>query len=282
MELSLADLAPVRHPQIRGDLRRWHQVELPGLGRRADLDVWLPPGALDSGERYPTVYLHDGGNAFVPERSFAGATWQVDATMTALAADGLQAVVVAVPCSPDRRGEEYSPYPHPEFGGGDGDTYVDLLAHELVPAVDAVLPTRPDPEDRIVLGSSLGAVVTAHLWHRHPDLAHGLGLFSPAFWWPGEPALRDLEEGLASGRLRGRVHLDVGGHEEPGDPEIEEAYLADAVRVLRALHASEVAVHAVFDSSAYHHEDAWARRLPAALTWLLRDHAAPRPPFVAP
>lgn len=279
MLLDLAVLAPVHDPDgvDHGDLRSWRDVELPGLDRSAEIYAWLPPGYDESDERYPVLYLHDGHNLFLRSRTFEGASWQVGEAMTGLAAQDIPAIVIGIPCHPELRGEEYTQYSHPEHGGGRAADYATFLVEHLKPAVDAALRTLPGPEHTVVAGSSLGAVVSAYLWLEHQDVFGGAGLFSPAFWWPGERALTDLEQALAAGTLGGRVHLDVGGHEQPDAPEIEQAYVRDAERLLGALREAQVPVRYVYDSSAYHFETAWADRFPAAAAWLLRH--APRPFF---
>ncbi|HHU08608.1 MAG TPA: alpha/beta hydrolase [Intrasporangiaceae bacterium] len=269
MRLSPDDLTPVDDPDVVGDLRSWDGVDLPGLARAADIAVWLPRGYDDSDERYPVIYMHDGGNAFLRSRSYGGATWEVGEAMSALAARGFPAIVVAVPCHPEQRGEEYSQYPHPSLGGGRAEDYATFLVNHLKPAVDDALRTRQDPGSAIVLGSSLGGVVSAYLWQTRPDVFGGAGLFSPAFWWPGEQALVDLEESMRLRRKGARVYVDVGGREEPGEPDIEAAYVRDAERVVRGLREAQIPVRYVFDSAAIHFETDWAARFPAAVEWLL-------------
>lgn len=273
----LGDPAAYDHDgDVVGDLRVWRDVELAGLGRSADVLVHLPPG-YDVAERtYPVVYMHDGQNLFDPRTSTGGVTWGVDRAMGHLAGRGIEAIVVAVPCSPTARGEEYTPYAHPVRGGGRADDYVRFLADHLKPAVDAVLRTRRGPEDTVVAGSSLGGVISVHAWLTRPDVFGGVGAFSPAFWWPGEPMLRDVEAALAS-PPPGRVHLDTGGREEPDEPDIERAYVDDAERLLGWLRRAGVPVHYVYDSVAPHFESAWAQRLPEALAWLLEGYAVQPP-----
>lgn len=271
MDLDPDDLTPLDDPEAVGDLRAWADIELPGLGRSAEIAVWLPPGYDDARDRFPVIYMHDGGNAFLRSRSFGGATWSVGETMSSLAAQGVTAIVVAIPCSPDRRGEEYSQYPHEQLGGGRAEDYAAFLVDHLKPAVDIALRTQSGPEATVTVGSSLGGVVSAYLWQSRPEVFGGSGLFSPAFWWPGERALAELEESMSLRRKGARVYVDVGGREEPGEPEIEEAYVRDAGRVVRALHEARIPVRFVYDSAASHFESDWAERFPAAVRWLLRD-----------
>jgi predicted alpha/beta superfamily hydrolase len=284
MMLAADGLLPVRHDGVHGDLRSWPDVALPGLDRAAEIYAWLPPGYDAGDDRYPVLYLHDGHTMFLPERSYAGATWQVDRAMTALAADGLPAIVVAVPCSPTHRGEEYTPYHLPGVGGGRADRYAAFLADHLKPAVDAVLRTRPEPQHTLTAGSSLGGVVSAYLWSTRPDTFGGAGIFSPAWWWPdtqqGERGLADVERAVLEGPPPGRVYLDVGGREHHLDEEIRQHYVVHAERLGRTLARAGVPLRYVFDSAGYHVETAWAERFPAAAAWLLRGYAVEPPPYV--
>lgn len=271
---------PTPYPElagVHGDLRVWRDVEAVGLGRRTDLLVHLPP-EHDSGERrFPVVYLHDGHNLFDPARANGGMTWAADRAMAALHTQGIDAILVGVPCSPTARGEEYTPYAHRTLGGGRADDYLAFLTTQVKPMVDAALHTLPGPEHTVIAGSSLGGVVSMHAWLSRPEVFGGAGVFSPAFWWPGEQLMLDAEAAVQAGPRPGRVYLDVGGHEHPGEPAIERAYVVDAERVLSALRRAHVPLRYVYDSVAHHHESAWAERLPSALAWLLSGYAVPPP-----
>jgi hypothetical protein len=262
-----------------GDLRCWRGVPLPGLDRRSDIYVWLPPRyRRDRRSRYPVVYLQDGANLFDSRVSFSGVTWSADHALLALHEQGLDVIAVGVPCSPDRRIEEYSPYHRPGVGGGHADAYVRFLTDHLKPRVDAELRTLPDREHTMIAGSSMGGVVSMHAWVRRPDVFGGVGAFSTAFWVPGERHLRDIEAAVTAPHPPTRFYLDVGGREEPDTPELQSAYLQDAERILAALRASGTPVRYVYDSAAYHSESAWAERLPSALAWLLSGYAVTPPP----
>ncbi len=259
-------------------------MALPGLGRRSDLYVWLPPGYGRGTQRYPVVYLQDGGNLFDPRTSFAGATWQADEALTWLHTKGIDAIAVGVPCSPDRRLEEYSPAfsdtllaQHPGLGAPAADVYVDFLTEHLKPWVDRGLRTRPEREHTLVAGSSAGAVVSMHAWLRRPDVFGGVGAFSSAFWVPGEAHLAELEQAVVAPHPPTRFSLDVGGRETPDDPILQAAYRRDTERVVAALQEAQVPVRYTYDSTAYHFETAWAQRLPATLEWLLSGYAVARP-----
>ena len=259
-------------------------MPLPGLERRSDIYVWLPPGYRRSRRRYPVIYLHDGGNLFDTRTSFAGATWEAGEALTWLHGKGLDAIAVGVPCSPDRRIEEYTPYlgtqvraRQPGLGEAAADAYVAFLTDHLKPWVDATLRTHPERQHTLIAGSSMGGVVSLHAWLRRPDVFGGVGAFSTAFWVPGEQHLREIELAVAAPGPPTRFYLDVGGHEVPDSPRRQASYRRDTERVVAALQGAGVPVRYTYDSAAYHFETAWAERLPSALAWLLQGYAVKEP-----
>ena len=62
-------------------------VEMPGLNRKRQLRLYLPPGYATSDKRYPVLYMHDGQNLFDAATAHAG-EWKVDETLDALAKEG--------------------------------------------------------------------------------------------------------------------------------------------------------------------------------------------------
>ena len=90
----------------------------PELGNERDLLVSLP-GGYATGERrcILSIYMHDGQNLFDPATSFSG-SWNVDIAMAEMSLEGLDAIVVGIPNMGRDRLAEYSPFHHPQLGGG--------------------------------------------------------------------------------------------------------------------------------------------------------------------
>ncbi|MEL6524863.1 MAG: alpha/beta hydrolase-fold protein, partial [Chloroflexota bacterium] len=106
-----------KYPQntVVGELRLLDEMYSPHLDNTRHLLVWLPSSYHDTQNNYPVIYMHDGDNLFDESKTYSG-EWQVDETLTQLASEGIEAIVVGIPNMGDERFSEYSPYPHSERG----------------------------------------------------------------------------------------------------------------------------------------------------------------------
>lgn len=158
------------------------------------VEVWLPDGYdATSDVRYPVLYVHDGQFMFHHGRTpFAGTDWlwDLDTTMARLIDDGeiRPVIVVAVWADLDakpNRGLEYMPRKpvtdevwermvakHPEIKGGKlvSDSYLKFLVEELKPFVDRTYRTQPDRANTLVMGSSMGGMISAYAMVEYPDV----------------------------------------------------------------------------------------------------------------
>jgi predicted alpha/beta superfamily hydrolase len=261
---------------IVGDLRLLPELWSPQLEVSRDVMVLLPQCALDSGRRYPVLYMHDGQNLFDAATSFVG-EWQVDETLAALAGEGIEPIVVGIPNGGDRRFAEYTPYRGtvPGAVGGLGRAYLRFLVETVKPLVDATFPTRTDRAATGIMGSSLGGLIS--LWGavEHGSTFGLVGALSPAMAGG---------QGRILGHLRhldvrpDRVYLDVGGAEgshlaaDPASRRWAVAFPRDAYRLRAALVSAgftePLDLRFVFDPDGVHNESAWSRRLPDALRFL--------------
>ena len=99
---------------------------MPQLDRSRRVWVYLPPGYEDGDQRYPVLYMHDGQNCFDTRTAFAG-EWEVDETLNALYDEqGFALIVVAVDNGEIHRFDEYTPWINSQFGGGEGDAYIEF------------------------------------------------------------------------------------------------------------------------------------------------------------
>jgi predicted alpha/beta superfamily hydrolase len=156
---------------------------MPQLDRTRRIWVYLPPDyATSENKRYPVIYMHDGQNLFDANYSFAG-EWEIDESMNEAFAEGDRgAIVIGIDNGGAERFDEYCPWYHPQYGGGDGEAYVEFLVETLKPHIDSTFRTLPGREFTATAGSSMGGLISMYAIAAHPDVFSKAGIFSPAFW----------------------------------------------------------------------------------------------------
>lgn len=263
---------------VTGDLRFAENIHSPQLNNERHLLVWLPPSyATAADRRYPVFYMHDGDNLFDANVSHSG-EWQVDEAITALAAEGLEAIVVGIPNMGTERYTEYSPFSAAQ--PGKGDSYLDFITRTLKPLVDADFRTLPDAAHTGIAGSSMGGLISLYGFLTRPQVFGLCGSFSPVFWINGDALYQVTQTHTANpgrvyldtGTAEGIVYANLGTTETISQADANDAY-RDGVRRLRdGLAGRGYAERLLYveDEGALHNEAAWAKRLPAALRFLLK------------
>jgi predicted alpha/beta superfamily hydrolase len=248
---------------VTGILMQSGPLPAPSLGRDIELTAWLPQHHVD--DRFPVLYMHDGGNLFDEPRSYSG-EWGVDETMTNLADEGIHAIVVGIANAGEERVSEYMPWEDNLYGFDPrGVDYVEWLVGAAKPFVDATLQTVTTPEATGTMGSSLGGLISLYAFHRHPEVFSRVGAMSSASWMTAEfwPFVQRHP------RTDGKVYVDVGTNEIEGDREQSEAYEREFAALAEFYAPFGDRLLAVSEEGAIHSESAWRRRLPDALRFLL-------------
>ena len=263
--------------RVHGDVRVLKKVASVELGNARDLLVYLPPSYATENRTYPTLYMQDGQNLFDETTSFAG-EWRVDEALESAAQQGVEAIVVGIPNAGVERLAEYSPFTDARFGGGRAAAYVRFVVDTVKPIVDESFRTTSQPELTAMAGSSMGGLVSLYAFFERPDVFGLVAAMSPSVGFVKAALVQYLESRPFRG---GRIYLDVGTAE--GGPQRRDplelrpgssAYVT-AVRSVRDLligkgYALGKDLLYVEDDGAVHNENAWARRFPNALAFLLR------------
>lgn len=163
---------------------------IPELDRTRRVWIYLPPAYGIFIDSYPVLYMQDGQNLFDNATSFAG-EWCVDESLFQF--DQLaQGIVVGIDNGGAQRVDEYAPWANEEYGGGEGDAYIQFIMNTLKPYIDANYLTKPDRDNTGIGGSSLGGLISLYAGIEYPEVFGKLMIFSPAFWF--NPELFDLVE----------------------------------------------------------------------------------------
>ena len=237
---------------------------MPQFNRYRRVWIYLPPDYHTTTYGYPVLYMHDGQNVFDDLTSFIG-EWKVDETLNMMHAEGdTGIIVVAIDNGRNLRTEEYTPWPNPNHGGGDGAIYVDFIVNDLMPFINANYRTLPDRNNTGIMGSSLGGLISTYAGIEHQDVFSKVGAFSPAYWFNpesfGHVSMTGKQENM-------RIYQIAGTLE--GSNFIDNMFAMEDTLVMAGFESNEVLT--VEKSDGQHSEWFWAREFEAAYLWLFRN-----------
>ncbi len=263
----------IRVEAAAGDLRL-HEFRSRIFRNTRFLRVWLPPGYDDPGNsarRYPVLYLNDGQNLFESSTSFTGVDWQVDETADRLIREGVipPMIIVGIDNTGKERMREYMPYRslYPMILRAQGSRYPHFLTKEVMAFIARNYRVAVGPENTGLGGSSLGALISLYTAEVRPGVFGRLLLESPSLWASNRQLIKD------SRQIRvwpERIFMAIGTA-EAGRADRDQSTVDDVrelAGILRrgGLDSNRLAL--VIDEGATHHESAWARRFPQALSFL--------------
>ena len=232
-----------------------------------DITLYLPEAYLTNpNQRFPVFYLHDGQNLFDDRSSFLpGHTWRAHTTADHLTRSGLiePVILVGIANAGTRRMAEYTPTHDPQFGGGEGALYGQLLIDDLKPLIDTTYRTLPDAANTALGGSSLGGLISLTLGLDHPGVFGKIAALSPSIWWDNRSLLNLVTN--ANPRPNLRIWLDIGTAE--GRQHVHDADLLHSRLQLRGWRDG-VDLYYLQAPYAAHNEDAWAARFGSVLHFL--------------
>ncbi|HCK20767.1 MAG TPA: hypothetical protein DHW15_00965 [Bacteroidetes bacterium] len=258
---SWADLheAPALNPAIEK-----HVLTVPYLQGERTLRVYVPPGYATDTVRYPVIYMMDGQNLFDAATSYAG-EWGVDELMDARAAQGLPvAIVVGIDHAGDMRLMEYSPWAHPEYGGGLGAVFANWWADSIKPFIDKTYRTLPDRSHTFIAGSSMGGLMSSFMVAEHNDLLGGAAVISASYWFSSKSFDHITEHPITRPT---RVYFLIGGQEGT-----ETTFdMLTAYDLMNEVKASGKDLRLVVEGLGTHNEQFWKTELPLIVAWWLLE-----------
>jgi predicted alpha/beta superfamily hydrolase len=123
--------------------------------------------------------MFDGQNLYNKDTAYAN-PWNLQKVMDKLPMK-YQAIIVGIDNGESDRIKEYIPKDYRKLRG-EGDTFIDFIANELKPKVDAHLRTLTDKENTMIVGSSMGGLLSYYAGTRWGHVFGKIGVMSPAFW----------------------------------------------------------------------------------------------------
>ena len=268
-------------------LSHYANFKLLGLLPR-DVWVWIPHQYDEQRTaRFPVIYMHDCQNLFIPERSYSGVTWGVSETISKLSHFGFirPSIVVAIDNTANREGDYLPTRPFDTPGGKAfvaklkaeaaeklerfdfvADRYLELIVKRIKPRIDHDFRTRPGREHTLVMGSSMGGLISLYALVEYPRVFGKAACFSTH--WPvlGQFTAPYLRRFLPSPGLH-QFYFDYG----TGEGDRQYAPYQDAVDDIMREKGYRFGQDWLtrVGRGAIHHESAWRSRLHLALRFFL-------------
>jgi predicted alpha/beta superfamily hydrolase len=258
---------PVTTPAgLKSRLRLHQQFPSQLTDEKHDFIVYLPPAYVaEHDRRFPVLYMQDGQNLFDPATAFHGNCWNMGETADALALAGEiePLIIVGIYNTGEHRIDEYTPVEDKRLGGGQADSYGQMLVEELKPFVDRTYRTRPGTADCGLGGSSLGGLVTLYLGLRYTWMFSKLAVMSPSVWWRNRAILKTVAQIRRKPELK--IWLDIGTKEsQRALPDARELNLKLVEKGW--VEGRDLAYMEAPDAT--HSESAWASRVAPMLKFL--------------
>ncbi len=235
--------------------------DIPQLNRKRRIWLYLPKDYKDSQKKYPVLYMHDGQNLFDRITSFSG-EWRVDESLDSMMLAGdYGCIVVGIDNGGGNRLNEYSPWVNTQYGGGQGDEYVDFLVETLKPYIDLNYRTLIDSDNTAILGSSMGGLISMYAGIKYPEVFGKVGAFSSAYWFSDEAYKQVNDTGTDS---MSYFYLIAGAQE--GGNQVGD--MNEMIASLKANGTSDANIIGEAHQDGKHSEWYWAREFPKAYKWL--------------
>ena len=238
------------------------EFNIPQLNRKRKISVYLPPNYQTSNEHYPVLYIQDGQNVFDVKTSYSG-EWEIDETLNDIYSEtGFGLIVVAIDHSGEKRLNEYSPWDHKKHGKGEGEAYVDFLVNTLKPEIDKAFRTKRESENTVIMGSSLGGLISHYAAFARPDVFGKAGVFSPSFWY-AEDIFRFTKNKINPAKTS-KIFFLAGNKE--GENMVEN--VTKMTNLLKDNGFPETQIHSKIVSTGTHSESFWKGEFEDAIRWL--------------
>ncbi|HRY16426.1 MAG TPA: alpha/beta hydrolase-fold protein, partial [Candidatus Competibacteraceae bacterium] len=146
------------------------------------------------------------------------------------------------------------------------DGYLRFLAEELKPFIDAHYPTLPDAAHTLVMGSSMGGLISLYALIEYPEVFGGAGCLS-THWPRGEAALVDALGAALPLPGQHRLYFDYGTETLDADYEPWQRRMDEWLRNAGYQEGQDWLTRKF--PGAEHSERAWRVRVDLPLRFLL-------------
>jgi hypothetical protein len=180
--------------QIKVEGGELHRYALPFENGQRFIDVFIPNGAL-AHKKLKTLYMHDGQMLFDSTQTWNKKEWRIDetcsTTLTRFAHESF--IVVGIHNDPPNRYAEFFPQAVADLmpdsyrkllmeklwnGQLKADNYLNWIEKKVVPLIEHEFKVGKRTQDRMVMGSSMGGLISLYALCEKPKLFGGAACLS--------------------------------------------------------------------------------------------------------
>lgn len=237
---------------------------MPQLNRTRRVWIYLPPNYETSNNNYPVLYMHDGQNLFDVQTSYSG-EWGVDETLNSLAESGIKVpIVVGIDNGGTARIDEYTPWKNLQYGGGNGNKYMEFLVETLKTYIDQNYRTLSDRDNTTIMGSSLGGLISHYGVIKYQNIYSKAGIFSPSYWFSDSVYTFTQETGKHNSV---RFYLMCGDNE--GSSTVQNMNNMAALLLNTGFDDNNIKTDVI--AGGQHNEKLWREQFQKAYLWLFNS-----------
>jgi predicted alpha/beta superfamily hydrolase len=233
--------------------------------------------------------MHDGQMLFDSTQTWNKKEWLADEILSQLISEKKiePCIIIAIWNTPERI-TEYFPNKIFEnidsklqnsilekYGNGkkiSSDNYLKFIVTEVKPFIDKKYATHTDKEHTVIIGSSMGGLISVYAISEYPGIFGGAACLSTAWFSFVEPnyaiplaAFKYLEQNLPTPADH-KIYFDYGTGESDKSYELTQSF-TDLIAKGKGF--SENNYKSMVFEKAVHDEIAWSRRLDIPLVFLL-------------
>lgn len=157
--------------------------------------------------KYETVYVLDGMSMYLNYKDIAGICADKSAE------NGKQNAIVVGIGGLEYRTRDFTPSQIEGYAdAGGSENYSKFLESELIPKIESDFSTDTTAGSRVIIGHSLGGLLTGYLFTEHPQLFKNYLTLSPSIWWD-DGVLLDLESETRESNSTGSSLVYIGSGE---------------------------------------------------------------------
>ena len=163
-------------------------------------EIWVHlPEAYDSNEKYPVLYLLDGGGNFA----------HTVGTADSLASGEMIPELIIVGITNTNRTRDLTPTKDENRkSSGGGENFLDFIERELIPYINNKYSTE---DFKIFAGHSFGGLLVMHTFHSRPNLFQAHFAFSPSLYWNNKETARKAMDFLANKKqFSNYLYMNIG------------------------------------------------------------------------